>query len=89
MGLELNALSTEGDVGELLVAPEAGEIGVMRHATVKRELSGLRGGRGAGGGAGALRRHRAGSPLFDEGRGEPRATGESKMHSRNISFFAH
>ena len=60
MGSELDTLGAEGDVGELLVAPEAGERGVVRHAAVKRELGcsgGLRGGRG--GGAGALPRHSA------------------------------
>ena len=66
VGSTCNALGAEGEVGEPLVAPEAGERGVVRHAAVQRELGrgrggGLRGGRGAGaggGGAGALRRHR-------------------------------
>ena len=63
VGLELDALGADGEVGEPLVAPEAGERGVVRHAAMQRELGcsgGLRGGRGAdggGGGAGALRRH--------------------------------
>ena len=38
MDLELDALGAEGDVGEPLVAPEACERGVMRHAAVQREL---------------------------------------------------
>ena len=71
MGLELDALGAHGDVGEPLVAPEAGERGVVRHAAVQRELgfsAGLRGGRGAGGGggggAGALRRHRGSAEVI-------------------------
>ena len=56
MGLEFDALSADGEVGEPLVAPEAGERGVVRHATAERELErgsgGLRGGRGGGGGGG-------------------------------------
>eukprot|EP00964_Phaeocystis_antarctica_P112613 scaffold76744_cov67-Phaeocystis_antarctica.AAC.17 len=61
VGLELDALGAEGKVGEPLVAPEAGERGVVRLAAAQRELghagSGWRGGRcagGCGGGAGAL-----------------------------------
>jgi hypothetical protein len=64
VGLELDALGADGEVGEPLVSLEAGERGVVRHAAVQRELGrggvgGRRGGRGAGGGgAGARRRHR-------------------------------
>ena len=64
VGLELDALGAEGEVGEPLVAPEAGERGVVRHAAVQRELGRysigvLRGGRGAGAGgcARAFGRH--------------------------------
>eukprot|EP00964_Phaeocystis_antarctica_P033079 scaffold18754_cov54-Phaeocystis_antarctica.AAC.6 len=46
--LELDALGTDGDVGELFFAPEGGERGVMRLAAAKRDL-----GRGGGGGRGA------------------------------------
>ena len=38
MGLELDALGADGEVGEPLVAPEAGERGVVRLAAVQREL---------------------------------------------------
>ena len=38
MGSTCNALGAEGEVGEPLVAPEAGERGVVRHAAVQREL---------------------------------------------------
>ena len=38
MGLELDDLGADGEVGEPLVAPEAGERGVVRHAAVQREL---------------------------------------------------
>jgi hypothetical protein len=34
VGLELDALGAHGEVGEPLVAPEAGERGVVRHAAV-------------------------------------------------------
>eukprot|EP00964_Phaeocystis_antarctica_P065995 scaffold39856_cov64-Phaeocystis_antarctica.AAC.8 len=55
VGLELDALGAEGEVGEPVVAPEAGERGVVRRAAAERELGcsvGLRGGRGRGSGAG-------------------------------------
>ena len=40
LDIELDALGAEGEVGEPLVAPEAGERGVVRHAAVQRELLG-------------------------------------------------
>ena len=75
MDLELDALGAEGEVGEPLVAPEAGERGVVRHAAVQRELGGCgrgmrggrRGGGAGGGGAGALRRHRGARQGDNEG----------------------
>eukprot|EP00964_Phaeocystis_antarctica_P050063 scaffold29001_cov67-Phaeocystis_antarctica.AAC.4 len=48
VGLELDALGTDGEVGEPLVAPEAGERGVVWRAAAEREL-------GCGGGASGLR----------------------------------
>eukprot|EP00964_Phaeocystis_antarctica_P065255 scaffold39339_cov62-Phaeocystis_antarctica.AAC.4 len=58
--LELDALGTDGDVGELVFAPEGGERGVVRLAAAQRDLGrgGGGGGRGARGRAGSLaRRH--------------------------------